>query len=181
MSYRPILFAALLKRWGHKGPAEIEPKRAWTFRQVQWQAHCHGMLLETPARHPFNPLPLLRLSWAAAPEGATPSRHACATILAHVWQGGGADAEDPTRLAALQEHLAPRLDPSGEDVKQMLRQATDTALGMGVFGVPTIGVDGRLFWGLDALPMLAACLRDDPWFAGRAWELAGAPRPGVVR
>ena len=66
VSYRPILFAALLKRWDHKGPAEIEPKRAWTFRQVQWLAHGHGVPLETPARHPFNPIALSRLAWAFA-------------------------------------------------------------------------------------------------------------------
>jgi 2-hydroxychromene-2-carboxylate isomerase len=28
VSYRPIVFAALLKHYAHKGPAEIEPKRA---------------------------------------------------------------------------------------------------------------------------------------------------------
>jgi len=181
VSYRPILFAALLKHWGHKGPAEIEPKRAWTFRQVQWLAHRQGIPLDTPARHPFNPIALSRLAWATAPEGATPNRYACATILAHVWRGGGADAEEPSRLAALREQLAPRLDPASDRVKQSLRDASDAALGKGIFGVPTIEVDGRLFWGVDALPMLAAYLRGDPWFDGPDWELAGAPRPGVVR
>jgi 2-hydroxychromene-2-carboxylate isomerase len=181
VSYRPILFAALLKHWEHKGPAEIEPKRAWTFRQVQWLAHRSGVPIETPARHPFNPITLSRLAWATAPEGATPSRYACATILAHVWQGGGADAEDPSRLAALRERLAPRRDPASEPVKQMLREATEAAIGQGIFGVPTSGVDGRLFWGLDALPMLAGYLRGDPWFDGPAWQTAGVPRPGVVR
>ena len=39
VAYRPVLFGALLKHWDHKGPAEIEPKRAWTFRQVHWLAH----------------------------------------------------------------------------------------------------------------------------------------------
>jgi len=181
VGYRPILFAALLKHWGHKGPAEIEPKRAWTFRQVQWLAHRQGIPLDTPARHPFNPIALSRLAWATAPEGATPNRYACATILAHVWQGGGADAEEPSRLAALREQLAPRLDPASDRVKQSLRDASDAALGKGIFGVPTIEVDGRLFWGVDALPMLAAYLRGDPWFDGPDWELAGALRPGVVR
>jgi len=181
VSYRPILFAALLKHWGHKGPAEIEPKRAWTFRQVQWLAHRQGIPLDTPARHPFNPIALSRLAWATAPECATPNRYACATILAHVWRGGGADAEEPSRLAALREQLAPRLDPASDRVKQSLRDASDAALGKGIFGVPTIEVDGRLFWGVDALPMLAAYLRGDPWFDGPDWELAGAPRPGVVR
>ena len=106
VSYRPILFAALLKHWGHKGPAEIEPKRAWTFRQVQWLAHRQGIPLDTPARHPFNPIALSRLAWATAPEGATPNRYACATILAHVWRGGGADAEEPSRLAALRSMMS---------------------------------------------------------------------------
>ena len=32
--YKPVLFAAMLKRYGHLGPAEIEGKRAWTYRQV---------------------------------------------------------------------------------------------------------------------------------------------------
>jgi hypothetical protein len=56
-----------------------------------------------------------------------------------------------------------------------------------VFGVPTIEVDGRLFWGVDALEMLAAFLRGDPWFDGPAWQRAAvapprgaAPAPGQV-
>ena len=39
VAYRPIVFGALLKAFAHKGPAEIEPKRAWTFRQVHWLGH----------------------------------------------------------------------------------------------------------------------------------------------
>ena len=138
------------------------------------------MPLETPARHPFNPIALSRLAWAAASPGSTPGRQVCESVLAHVWRGGGADAEDPERLAELRRQLAPAADPASEPVKQLLRQSTDLALGRGVFGVPTIEVDGRLFWGLDALPMVAACLRGEPWF-DEPWRLAGAPRPGVVR
>jgi len=180
VAYRPILFAGLLKHWGQKGPAEIEPKRAWTFRQVHWLAHQHGIAIDTPAQHPFNPLALLRLLWACAPEGGTPNRRACEAVLHHIWQGGG-DANDPARFAALSQALAPRLDPAGEDVKQALKDATADALARGVFGVPTVGVDGRLFWGLDALPMLAGWLRGEPWFDGPAWEREGAPRAGLKR
>ena len=180
VAYRPILFAGLLKHWGQKGPAEIEPKRAWTFRQVHWLAHQHGIAIDTPAQHPFNPLALLRLLWACAPESGTPNRRACEAVLHHIWQGGG-DANDPARLASLSQALAPRLDPAGEDVKQALKDATADALARGVFGVPTVGVDGRLFWGLDALPMLAGWLRGEPWFDGPAWEREGAPRAGLKR
>ena len=181
VAYRPIVFGALLKAHAHKGPAEIEPKRAWTFRQVHWLAHRAGIPVATPARHPFNPLALSRLLWASAPDGATPSRWACETVLRHVWRGEGADAEDPARVAALRAALAPRRDPAADEIKQRLRDATDDALARGVFGVPTIGVGDKRFWGFDALDMVAALLRKDPWFDAPHWEREGAPRDGVHR
>jgi 2-hydroxychromene-2-carboxylate isomerase len=179
--YRPILFGALLKHWDHKGPAEIEPKRAWTFRQVHWLAHRHGIALQTPAQHPFNPLALLRLAYAAAGSGGTPNRYVCGAIFEHVWHGG-ADANEPERLAALTRLLAPARDPTGEEVKEALKDATAAALARGIFGVPTLEVEGRRFWGADALEMVAALLRGDAWFdAGGAWDREGAPRPGLRR
>ena len=178
--YRPVLFAGMLKAWGQKGPAEIEPKRAWTFRHVQWLAQRHGIELQTPAQHPFNPLALLRLLLACADDGVAPNRHACERVLRHVWQGG-LDANDPQRLATLAQTLAPCGDPSGAAVKQALKASTYEAVAFGLFGVPTLGVDGHLFWGLDSLDMVADCLRGGPWFDGPAWQQEGRPRAGVVR
>ena len=180
VSYRPLLFAGLLKHWGHKGPAEIEPKRAWTFRHVAWLAHQHGVTLQTPAQHPFNPLALLRLATACAPAGGTPPRSVCEQIFRHVWHGGG-DANEATRLAALARRLTPPRDPQSDEVKRDLRDATDTAISKGVFGVPTFEVDGRLFWGVDSIEMLVACLHGDPWFEGPAWKALQTAIPGVVR
>jgi 2-hydroxychromene-2-carboxylate isomerase len=39
-----------------------------------------------------------------------------------------------------------------------LRAHTDAAIAHGVFGVPALEVDGQLFWGFDALPMLRDCM-----------------------
>jgi 2-hydroxychromene-2-carboxylate isomerase len=175
VEYRPLLFAGLLAHWGQKGPAEIEPKRMWTFRHVAWWAHVHGITIETPAVHPFNPLPLLRLATACGP-----NRRIVEAVMRHVWTGGG-DAADPARFAALTQALTPARDPAAAEVKSELRGATDQAIARGVFGVPTFEVDGRLFWGVDALPMLRAALLDDAWFDGPAWAEAARPRPGVVR
>jgi len=175
VDYRPVLFAGLLQHHATKGPAEIEPKRAWTFRQVHWLAAQHGIAMDTPLRHPFNPLPLLRLALACGP-----NRRVMEAIFRLVWLGG-ADAVDPDRLAALQATLAPAQDPAGADVKAALKSNTDEAIAQGVFGVPSFELDGRVFWGLDALPMLAGALRGDAWFDGPAWQREGAPRAGVVR
>lgn len=175
VDYRPVLFAGLLKHWGQKGPAEIEPKRAWTFRQIHWLAHAHGIDMQMPAQHPFNPLALLRLALACGP-----NRYTVEMLLRHVWRGGG-DPVDAARLQVLTESLVPRRNPAGEEVKAELRANTDAAIARGVFGVPTLELDGRLFWGVDSLPMLAAALREEPWFQGGAWDESARPRPGVRR
>ena len=188
--YRPVLFAALLKANGQLGPAEIPGKRDWTYRQVQWLAQHHGVRLDLPAAHPFNPLALLRLGLATATDNAPleTNRFVTEQLFHHVWQGG-ADAVDPGRLAALQallqDHMAQRQKPwrapDGEAVKQGLRTNTEAALAAGVFGVPSLVVDGRVFWGQDALPMLRACLDGDAWFDSGAWDAAKALPVGVRR
>lgn len=180
VTYQPLLLAGLLGHWGQKGPAEIEPKRAWTFRHVAWLAHRSGVTIETPAQHPFNPLALLRLAIACAPPGGTPTRLVCEQLFRHVWHGGG-DPNDPARLAALAKSLAPVRDPQSAEVKQALRDATDTAIAKGVFGVPTFEVQGRLFWGVDSIEMLAACLAGDAWFDGPGWAAPPTGIAGVVR
>lgn len=179
VEYRPVLLGGLLKHWGQRGPAEIAPKRDWTYRQVLWLSYELGVPLALPAEHPFNSLALLRLLIACTPPGGAPSRRVVEAALRHVWVGGG-DANDPARLAALAAELAPSRDPAGADVKDELRLATQAAIGRGVFGVPAFELDGRVFWGLDALPMLAAALRDDAWFDD-AWTAAARPRPGLRR
>ena len=173
--YRPVLFAGLLQHWGQKGPAEIEPKRAWTYRQVYWLAHRHGIELQMPAQHPFNPLALQRLAVACGP-----NRRVVEALFRHVWRGG-ADPNDADRLRALTADLAPARDAGADDVKAALRASTDDAIARGLFGVPTIELDGRLFWGVDALPMVAAALTGDAWFDGPAWDEAARARPGVQR
>jgi hypothetical protein len=85
------------------------------------------------------------------------------------------------RLAALAQGLAPSRDPQSAEVKQALRDSTDAAIAKGVFGVPTFGVDGRLFWGVDSIEMLAACLAGDAWFDGPGWTARPTGIPGVVR
>ncbi len=185
VQYRPILFAGLLKHHGQLGPAEIAPKRDWTYRQVAWQAHQLGIPLQMPAAHPFNPLALQRLAVACGRDGAT-NRYVTETLLRHVWQGGGAAGDDAARLQALAQQLAPSRDPASDGVKAELKANTEAAIALGLFGVPTLLLQSedappRAFWGLDALPMLRACMEGDAWFAGGAWEQAPQIPQGVRR
>jgi len=176
--HKPLLFAGLLKHHGQLGPAEIAAKRDWTYRQVLWLAHERGVPMQMPASHPFNPLPHLRLALACSEDGQ-PNRYVCETVFHALWRTGQ-DAADAAALNALTERLAPRLGPGSEAVKTRLREHTEQALARGVFGVPSFVVDGRVFWGLDALPMLRAHLQGDAWLAAH-WEDPARVAQGVRR
>jgi 2-hydroxychromene-2-carboxylate isomerase len=176
--YRPVLLGALLKAHGNPGPAGIAPKRDWTYRHATWLGHSTGVGLDMPARHPFHPLPLLRLALECSQDGSI-NRFTAGAILRHVWQGGH-DALDPARLDALRAALAEQLRGDPEQARQLLRANTDAAAARGVFGVPTFEADGRLFWGYDSLPMLRASLLGDAWFSTQ-WDTAAEVPNGLAK
>lgn len=175
---RPVLFAGLLGHWQHKGPAELPTKRRFTYRQVQWLAGRHGIPLRFPPSHPFNPVRALRLAVAL---GCRPE--VIDTIFTFVW----AEGRDPNEPAAWRE-LTARLGAHGADelvraaeVKARLKQLGEEALAAGVFGVPTLCIDGELFWGFDATAMLQDYLRDAARFrSGEYARIAELPL-GAVR
>ncbi len=168
VTYKPVALGVLLRHHGSLGPAEIPAKRDWTYRHVLWLAHSKGIPLDMPALHPFNPMPLLRLAVGTDPQGL-PNRYVCETLFRHVWQGG-ADAVDAARLQAITAELAPERAATDDAVKAQLKAHTDDAIALDVFGVPAFEVDGKVFWGLDALPMLRAYLEGDAWFTDAHWN-----------
>ena len=175
--YQPVFLGGLLKAKQQMGPAEIPMKREWVYRQSQWLAQAQGVRLDLPAAHPFNPLGLLRLAVASDPQG-NPNRYVCETLFRHVWEGGQ-DAADAQRLQALTTELAPARDPNSDEVRDQLKAHTDSAIAQGVFGVPSYAVDGQVFWGLDALPMLRSCVAGDAWFSGPQWDAAAQLPSGI--
>ena len=176
--YRPVLFSALLTHHGHRGPAEIPAKRAFTYRQVLWLARKQGIPLKFPPEHPFNPLPLLRLVIAC---DCTPD--AVQRIFRFVWRDGRLP-DLPIEWAELTHDLGlPDADARIADpaVKEALRHNTDEAISRGVFGVPTLAIGAELFWGADATDMArdyvaAGCRYDDPEYARIAALPVGATR-----
>jgi 2-hydroxychromene-2-carboxylate isomerase len=154
VSYKPVLFAGLLKHWGQKGPAEIPAKRQWTYRWCTWWARELGIPFRFPAAHPFNPLPHLRLALAC---GSHPQ--AVKRIFEWVWMTGE-NASDEQRFAALCRELG--IDAAKlAEAKDALRQKTEEAATAGVFGVPSFVADGEVFWGADSIHFVQAFLHDE--------------------
>ena len=155
IDYRPVLLAGLLQHWGQRGPAEIPAKRTWTYRACTWHAAQRGIAFKLPRAHPFNPLGYLRLALAANCEPA-----AIRKIFEQLWTSG-ADAADPRVLEDLSASLGISREQLGEQrIKDRLRANTDAAIAEGVFGVPTLVVDGEVFWGADATDFARAYIAD---------------------
>ena len=157
IEYRPVLFAGLLNHWDHKGPAEIPPKRRFAYRQALWIARRDGISFRAPPAHPFNPIGALRLAIAMGCEGDT-----VRSIFRFIWAEGHRP-DDPDSWNSLVERLnVPDANDriASPDIKLALRSNTEEAIGLGVFGVPTIAIEKELFWGYDMTDMAAAYLGD---------------------
>jgi 2-hydroxychromene-2-carboxylate isomerase len=166
ITWRPILFAALLEHWKHLGPAEIPPKRIHTYRLVLFEAQRRGIPFRFPPSHPFNPLKPLRLLAGLDLSLQENWNAICAAL-----------ALDPAKAAALVD---------AADTKAKLRANSDAAVAAKLFGVPTLQIGEELFWGADALPMAHAYLDDPEMFkSGEMLRVAtmgaSVSRPAAAR
>ena len=170
---RPILLAGVLDRVGQKGPAEIPAKREFIYRHVLWRARQEGHPLHFPARHPFHPLAALRLCIAAGGDV-----RAADAIFDWIWgQGREGDAIDALAPVAARLGVAdPAAAIADPAVKAQLKANFDAAMAEQVFGVPTLSIDGRLFWGSDAHDFALACLHDPSlWDEAEMQRIAHLP------
>jgi 2-hydroxychromene-2-carboxylate isomerase len=182
----PVLFAALLDANGQKGPAEITRKRTYIFKDVVRSARVLGEPIAPPATHPFNPLLALRVTGADMP--AADRRTLIDAIFRATW-AGSIDVTDAHRMTEILGGAGldgkALVDWAGTpEAKDRVRTNTKAALDAGAFGVPTVLVDGELFWGLDSFPHIDNRLRgNDPVDAPtlQAWTrvVPSARRPGA--
>ena len=169
---RPVLFAALLNHWGQLGPAEIEPKRLYTFKHCVRRAARLKLPFGLPPAHPFNPLLSLRI--AALEHDADTRTRIIDAFFDATW-GGGGGVDTPERVSAVLDGLG--LDAaeliaraSAPEHKSRFRKSNEDAIARGLFGVPTMCVDDELYWGSDAFDDLADRLAGRDPVVGSAWE-----------
>jgi 2-hydroxychromene-2-carboxylate isomerase len=157
----PVLFAGLLSHHGTLGPAEVPAKRAYLIRDVHRKAERAKLPLVLPPAHPFNPLVALR-AVCAIDDCEAQARMIDALYRATWGDGSGVEGEEAVRRVA--ESLG--LDGArvverarSDEAKSSLRRNTEDAIALGVFGVPTLFVDGEPFWGVDGIELAGDYLR----------------------
>ena len=173
---QPVLFAGILAHHGHKGPAEIAPKRQFTYEHVAWLAQRSGIALRFPPVHPFNPLPLLRLAILL---------DAPMDVVGRLFRYVGVEGHLPTDAgpwqALLDELGVAPAEIEREEVKQALRDDTRAAIEAGIFGVPTCVIDGQRVWGFESTDMTLGLIAGHPFFGSEEHRAALAVGEGVQR
>jgi 2-hydroxychromene-2-carboxylate isomerase len=160
-AWEPILLGALFKRFGRDSWAN-GPGREEGIREVERRATEYGL---PPLRWP-DPWPGNTLFAMRAATFAKEAAKVVAFSLAAFRQAfaAGRDLSDPDNvlLAAAAAELHPRAllaATERDSIKLRLREATDRAADLGVSGVPSVVVDGEVFWGDDRLERAAEAAR----------------------
>lgn len=162
--YKPFLLGALFKKIGTPlvpVASFPEAKRKHTTTDLKRWAQWWRVPYQFNTHFPLRTVDPLRLT-LLAPEDRVPDL--VDALMAAYWAHNR--PASPEVLAEIVERLG--LDPalleamSGDEAKQMLRDATNEAIDRGAPGAPTfiVTVDGQeeLFWGQDRLPMIERLL-----------------------
>lgn len=162
VAWHPILLGGLFRSIGTPDvplATFSEAKRAYTLTDLGRWAAFWRVPFRFPSRFPSRSLRALRVYVALSDEHR--ARYRDATFRA-CWVDDQDIADDRVLAAcigdeALAEDALARADT--DDVKAALRASTERAAARGVFGVPTFGVGGELFWGQDRLDLVEDALR----------------------
>jgi 2-hydroxychromene-2-carboxylate isomerase len=163
-----LLGVSVMKVMGLKPLLDTPLKGPYTERDVLRHAREHGLAMaRRPSDPVMNPLPCARaFAWVKRhqPEHAAALAHA---IYGAYW-GQGQDLSSPEALRGLALPAGLSADAvakaaAGEEAASLLRAMVDASLKAGVFGSPTVVVDGEPFWGVDKLDQL------ERWLARGGW------------
>jgi 2-hydroxychromene-2-carboxylate isomerase len=156
--WQPVLLGGMFKRFGRSSWGQ-GPDREAGMRECERRARAYGLPpIRWPEGWPGDMLVAMRTATFAKQLG----RAVSFSLAAFRQQfAAGRDLSDPDNvfIAAASSELHPRALETAiatEGVKLGLRAATDRAGDLGVFGVPSVVVDGEVYWGDDRLEEAAA-------------------------
>lgn len=163
-----LLGVTVLKVMGLKPLLETPLKGDYIRRDFARYVRRHNLQLQRqPDDKVMDPRACGRaFHWAAANHPAL-AKPLAQVLLDRYW----ADGEDLSTAEAISAGPLPQgLDAQalreailGEESGRLLRAAVEQSMQLGVFGSPTVAVDGELFWGVDSFATLVDWLERGGW------------------
>ena len=165
LEWKPFLLGPVFLALGwNDSPFNIyPPKGRYMWRDLARLAHKYGLPLRLPSRFPRNGLLAARVALVGAREGWV-EPFAKAVMTANFAEDR--EISEPTVITAILDAQGLPADDilqraQAESNKTALREQTERAVELGLFGAPSFRVDGELFWGNDRLEDALA------WASGR--------------
>lgn len=156
---RPIFLPGLLRLQNNRGPAEVAEKRIYTYQYCVWRAKQLGLPFRIPSRHPFASAPAQRLLLQMdASLGVVES------AFDFVWAKGNDPETHWSEFCVATGLSAQTPKPTDPAIKQALTDATQNACDAGVFGVPSIKINERVFWGSESIDWILEYLQNPDMF-----------------
>ncbi len=163
-----LLGVSVLKVMGLKPLLDTPLKGDYVRRDVRRYIRRDALPVARNVDSPMtDPLPAARaFHWVKQqrPELAAAMAHA---IYAAIWVQGH---DLPTAAAVASIDLPAGIDADwlnagieSDEARTLLRTAVDASIKAGIFGSPTVVVDGEAFWGTDRLPDVDAWLSTGGW------------------
>ena len=166
IDWRPMLLGGVFQAAGNRSPAEIPSKGKWMLEDLPRWAKRYGAPYVRNPYFPINTLTLMRGAVGMQMRGGGEFLKYIAAIFPAVWEKER-NLGDPAVVAAVLSEAG--FDPAAFQamvadpaVKDKLKAVTQEAIQRGVFGAPTIFVDGRMHFGQDRLDFVAELLVDKP-------------------
>lgn len=168
VTFRPLLLGVVFKASGSAPLTEqYGPKARYSVHDFERSARFAGIRYRHPSKFPIGAVGASRaVLWLQQhrPGKANEFVHAVfraffqddrdisdAAVVAGIAQSIGIEGE-----ALMQAAQTP-------EIKDELRRRVEEAVALGVFGAPTIVVDGEVFWGNDRLPQVERWLAAGPF------------------
>jgi 2-hydroxychromene-2-carboxylate isomerase len=158
--WKPLLLGPIFRAQGwDTSPFNIYPaKGKYMVRDMQRLASARGLTFTLPSPFPQNSLHAARLALVGHAEGWG---IAFTRAVYEAQFAGGANIGDKRALAEILSRLGHEADAvlarsERPQNKDRLRQQTEDAQELGIFGAPTFLARGELFWGDDRLEQALA-------------------------
>lgn len=165
ISWRPFLLGPIFEEQGwNDSPFNIYPaKGRYMWRDIERLCDRDGLPFTKPSRFPRNGLLAARIACLAN----AASEYWLPDFVRTVYRanfGEDREIEDPGEIQAILDSLGlPGADlieqAQAPENKQRLRDQTQRAGELGIFGAPSFVVGGELFWGSDRLEDALAWFR----------------------
>jgi len=153
LHYKPVLLGGIFKATGNSTPVLIAPKGKWLFKDIERYAVRYGVPYQMNPHFVINSMTMMRGAMWAQNTGVLESYNKA--MYEATWVNG-LNMSEPDVIASVMNEAdldaAAMLQAVADDsIKKQLIEATGDAVEQGVFGAPTMIVNGELHFGQDRL------------------------------